>query len=215
MRAILVLAIGLMISGCAQQIVTNVNGFVDPKYREYIKFDSVAVMALGGSLEQAQAIEDTAVKEFSERGVRALRSLDLVPPTRKLTGESWSKAIHESKVEAMLYIKLKDLDLTERYIPPRYHPGRLSATSTDYGSYTEIIVRQSPGHVSGGYTISEPTATYSLTLQAAHRGETAWIANAHSYGYAKHRFIDLARSVTVKSVEQLFAEDLFWPQHGS
>jgi hypothetical protein len=206
-RRCLVLASAALLLACVAR--TNVTSFVDPAYRETHTFLSVAVFALGVGLEERQTIEGTVAQRFAEHGIRALRGIDLVPPTRQVTEEEWSRAVVASAADTLLLIAKVGQDVSHVYVPPTYYPGTTSGTAQTFGNTTSFNFTQSPGYTTGGYTISKPLATYTAVLLNVQDGQPVWKADAHSRGNAFANYNDLGRSLADETVKKLIADQLF------
>jgi len=144
-------------------------------------------------LKDRMAAEDILVREFEKAGVRAVRGIDYLPPTRTITEELFQQAVAQTAVQTVLYLALVDRTTSETYIPPIYHPG--TSTTLPY--------------ISGGYSISKPNAAYTSVLVEVTSGETIWTAEASSYGNAFASFEQLTISASQEAVKKLIADGLF------
>jgi hypothetical protein len=188
---------------------TNVTSFVDPAYRQADSFSSVAVFALGVGLEERQTIEGTVVQRFAGHDVRAVRGIDLVPPTRQVTSEEWTHEVLASGADTVLIITKVGEGVKHAYIPQSYYPGATSGTARTVGDTTFFNFNQSPGYTMGGHTISKPRATYTALLHNLQDGQPIWKADANSRGNAFADSSDLGRSLAEETVDKLFADQLF------
>lgn len=207
-RMVLVLLAVAVLAGCGPR--TKISSFVDPAYRgDGRHFSSVAVFASGVGLEEQQIIEDSVVAAFAAHEIRALRGMDVIPPTRSYSDEEWADLVRATGVEALLFFAVGGKDTTETYIPPTYYPGSTTGTATTYGSTTYIDIQQQPGYTTGGYSVSKPFAAYSASIISVADGSKAWQADATAGGNSFHSFNDLSKQVAKETVEQLVADGLF------
>ena len=205
-RLALRFAVLLVVAGCAS---TEITSFIDPGYGSRGKFASVMVLGDRMSLKERQLAENTLVQEFSKYGVRALRGIDYVPPTRNLTNEELSLAIQSSGVNTILILALVDQDTIDTYVPPIYHPGRSRSKVSMVGNTGYVETRTSPGYVTGGFNVSKPLAAYKTVLIDTANGQTIWTAEAISRGSKFNSFEDLTASASEETVLKLIADGLF------
>lgn len=201
----------LAVLACAATLTANctsteITSYVDPVYRTGGYFSSVAVFADGVGLKERQIIEDEVTARFEKEGVFALRGIDIIPPTRKPTAKEWANLVIASGAETVLMINGASKDTHQTYIPPTYHPGYSYTTVNAFGVVT---THRSPGYTTGGYATSSPSAAYTAVLIDIQTGQNIWTADAISHGDDATGFDDLAHSVAQKTVESLFADDLF------
>ena len=207
LRLCVVLASTTLLLACVAR--TSVTSFVDPAYRQDHNFSSVAVFASGVGLEERQTIEDTVAQRFADHGVRAIRGIDIVPPTRQVTDKEWTQDVVASGADTVLIISKTGQGVSHAYIPQTYYPGATSGTAQTVGDMTFFNFNQSPGYTMGGHTISKPRATYSAVLFNVQDEQPMWKADAKSRGSAFADYNDLGRSVADETVDRLIADRLF------
>ena len=207
LRKCLVLVGATMLLACTAR--TSITSFVDPAYRQPHTSSSVAVFAMGVGLEERETIEDTVAQRFADHGVRAIRGVDVVPPTRQVTDEEWTHEVVASGVDTVLIISKTGQGVSQAYIPQTYYPGATYGTARTLGNTTYFDLNQSPGYTTGGHTISKPRATYSAVLFNVQDGQPMWKADAKSRGNAFADFNDLGRSVADETVDKLIDDRLF------
>lgn len=183
--------------------------FVDPAYRQDQSFSSVAVFAPGARLDERTAIETAAADAFASHQVRAVRGIDLIPPTREMTEEEWANQVIGSGVDTVLFIAKGEHGISQAYVPQTYYPGATTGTAQTLGGTTVYNFNQSPGFTTGGFTVSKPHAAYRAILIDVRNGQQIWAADAASRGNAFAKFTDLDQAVAEKAVEQLVADRLF------
>jgi len=166
-------AAALVLAACVK---TEVTSYTDPAFRPDGKFASVLVAAFGTGLQETQTVESAAVQAFAAKGVRALRSLDVIPPTRQMTEAEIAAAIQATGAASLLMIVATEKGATQHYVPPSYTPGDISGAINTVGPFAQLHLRQSPGHFSPGYTVSKPNARYFAMLGDLGNGGIVWMA---------------------------------------
>ena len=197
-RLLVLAGIVAVLLGCVAR--TDMTSFVDPAYRDGRNYSSVVIFAYGVPLEEQQVIEGAVVERFQLREVRALRGVDVVPPTRQVPIEEWGPYVEKSNVETVLIITAGGKDTSQTYVPPTSTYGMAQTV----GNTTYLNMYQTPG-----YTISKPHAAYSAALIDQQNLQVVWMADATSRGNAFATFSDLGRSVAQEIVDRLVDDKLF------
>lgn len=181
----------VLVLGACVVARTEVTSFKDPAYSEKPQFSSVIVFTTGMALDEKTAVETAAVQAFSDRGARALRGMDVVPPTRQLGDAELIETVLATGVQTVLVVSAGGKGHEETYVPPALYVGQTFSTIT------------------GGYPISKPKAGYSAILIDTSTGSAVWQADALSRGKAFAEFSDLARSMAEKAVAKLYEDGVF------
>jgi hypothetical protein len=208
LNKIVLLILALAIAGCAQ---TDVYGYKDPKFASH-RFQSVIVYAPNMSLQEREIVETTAVTDLNSRGVSAIGSMAIVPPTRNLSQEDSAKALIESGYEGVLVFSEAGKSATETYVPPTYHPGSSTSSVNVVGNTAYVNTYTSPGYTTGGYSISKPISAYAAALLYMKSGEMAWQAELSSRGSAFDDYESLAKSAARTAVSELSSVGLLMEQ---
>ena len=199
MRSLALVLTALLLGACVQ---TRVAGYVDPAYRGGPKIGSMVVAADTQRLGEREALESAAVAELTARGVRAVRMIDLVPPTRPGGPQAEAAAIRTAGVRAVLRIAVDQRGVTARFIPPTYVSDPFfpyGGFGYGYGPYRGPFT----GPATGGGWVQEPTARYDATLEDTGNHATIWKADAVARGNSSADFADLAAKVAQDLVERL------------
>jgi hypothetical protein len=207
MRILALVLATLLLGACAQ---TRVASYVDPAYRGGPKLTAVAVAADTARLGEQQALESAAVAALSAQGVRAVRMIDLVPPTRAGGSAAQTAALRTSGVQAVLRITVDRRAVAARYIPPAYGPDAFYPYGGFYGPYGGYGYYPGAygGPISSGGWVEEPLARYSASLQDLRSGATIWKADAGSRGSSSTDFDDLAADAAKELVGRLHQDGL-------
>ena len=184
--------------------------YTDPAYQGYPHFASVLVYADRMGVEERNLVESQVVQGLSTQGVRAFRSIDYAPPTRGHFFDQLREATLKTGAESLLIVGLIDRYSEEYYRPPTYHPGTTTATINQNSDYTYVDIYQSPGYVTGGYTVSKPRAVYLAALYDSAPGrQLAWRADGTASGGSSVSYDQLAVSASNEIVRLLIADRQF------
>ncbi|MGK9166254.1 hypothetical protein KXR53_08155 [Inquilinus limosus] len=199
MRVLVLALTALLLGACVQ---TRVAGYVDPAYRGGATIRSMAVVAETPRLGEREALESAAVAELTANGVRAVRMIDLVPPTRLGGPAAEIAAIRTAGVRAVLRIAVDQRATVARYIPPTYvgdpfFPYGPWPYGYGYGRYPFA------GPVSSGSWVDEPVARYEARVQEAGGTAVIWTGDATARGSSSADFADLAARAAKDLVARL------------
>ena len=196
----------LLVGGCA---VTRMTSFTDPDFIGKKQAKSVMVFGQGMMLGERQLAENTLVAEFSKLGVKAVRAIDYLPPTRKHSAQDEARIIRNAGVGTILFLVLAGKDTTSSYVPPTYFPGTTTTHGTVMGNTLYAQSYSTPGYTVGGYSVEKPVAGYVATLVDVATGKTIWRAEGQSKGSAFNTFEDLTVSASQETVLRLKEDGLF------
>lgn len=196
----------VILAGCAQ---TKMTSFTDPSRKDAPKYLAAMVMGAGMGLEERQIAESEVVKDFAKYGKKAIRSVDVVPPTGTFSTAEQLDRIKNAEVDSVLIIALAGRDEVAQYIPPTYVPGQTTTTVNVIGNTAYATSNTTPGYTIGGGVVKKPRANYTVALYDAKSGQRVWIAEAASRGNAFASFNDLTVSASGEAVEKLFSDGLF------
>ena len=192
----------MVLTACATTD-TELSGVVDPNYRDNFQVRKLVVVGSGMPIDEQKALENTLERSFTEYDVQVLRGLEVFPPTRDYSDQNAFEIARNWGADAILIVSSDSRDVSETYIPPKYHPGTSTSYISGYGDSTNVTTYTSPGYTTGGYSVSKPGMSVSVHLINTMNGETIWIAQGFSGGNAYTSFSDLTISVARKTVEEL------------
>ncbi len=200
----LILVVTLLIVSCAR---TDVHSFKDPKFATH-QFQSIVVYAPSMGLQEREVVESTAVAALTSKGIPAIRSMEIVPPTRNLSVNEAAVEIMATGYEAVLFFFETGKGTTETYVPPTYYPGSSTSTVNVVGNTAYVNTQTNPGYTTGGYSISKPVSAYSAALLHTRTGEVAWQADLSARGSAFDDYENLAKSSARSAVADLSRKGL-------
>ncbi len=186
----------LLLASCAATRMTSVR---DPSAARST-FRNILVIAPFSDLESRTAAENIFVAKLGERGVSAIASITVMPPTKEYTEVELLRILDDSRTDGIIIVSLTDAYTKETYVPQ-------SSTTTGSASlYGNFVNYSSRTQHHGGYYISKPRVHYELRLLDVSTGNTAWLATSLTRGNAFAGFNTLMRSLARRAVQKL-AED--------
>ena len=195
----------MLLSGCVRTTMTS---FVDPAQRGAPKYQTIAVMGVGLSLQERDAFEKAGVASLAKVNVKAISGLEILPPTRNWTTQDIANVFQKNGVQAVLYVEDSSKGTEHSYVPPTYTPGQTYVTTQNYGYFSTFQVNQTPSTYTPGYTISKPRASYKVNLMNAQNGAMVWAAEAESRGAAADNYSDMSKALAEKAVTKLKEDGL-------
>lgn len=200
-KFLLTLLTSLFLFGCIA--TTELTGVVDPAYRDNFKTNSMLILGFGMSIDEQKALEDTFVQAIEKYNVKVHKGLDIFPPTRDNSNKNIYKEARSNNIETIMLISSLDKETSETYVPPIYHPGRITSHVSRHGSHATVNTYQSSGYVTGGYSVSKPLMGVTATLYKADNKDIIWTADGLSKGNTQASFPDLAASAARASVTKM------------
>lgn len=199
----LTIVLSATIASCAE---TSITAFKDPAFASRV-FQKPAIYVNSEDLTWRQSIEDTMVTELGKKGVIAVASMSLTPPTRTYSPEERAQVLAESDIDALIVIQIGDTGVETRYVPQTSTTTTTTGTATTYGENT-TYQGQSHTTSSGGYNQSFPWAEMSTFVVDLASGQKAWIASSHTGGNAYASFNDIRTSYCKEIIRQLLTDGL-------
>ncbi|MCG8690247.1 MAG: hypothetical protein MI806_03460 [Minwuiales bacterium] len=173
----------LLLAGCVS--TTPVAGVVDPDYAAR-SFASVMVITDEMTLAERKAAESVLTQELGKHGIKALRGVDHLPPTRAYSAAERLAVARDAGAQALLLISRTESERSSRYYPPSYwYPPWRYHYPYGYG----WPYRYGVGHYTPGYTVEWLRARYAADLVDLASGRKAWTGEAGASdgtdGYAR------------------------------
>lgn len=97
-----IVLITLYCSGC---VTTQVRGYTDTKYSTY-KVRSVALLAISDDIGLSEAIENSLSENFASKGIKTVRSTDIIPPTRTYEIEEIKAAFQSRGIKSLMIVEV-------------------------------------------------------------------------------------------------------------
>ncbi|QYY35928.1 hypothetical protein [Ruficoccus sp. ZRK36] len=212
--AFIVCTVGLL-TGCTS---TSISSYRDPAYAQ-TSYSSFVIVAGLPRVSAQGYLESELARLLSERGIDAIRGVDILPPTREYDPESITQALRESGAEAVLLVELSEFRTVGTYFPPTYHTRGIVSTEEDVALVDDISSTPPedcfrpgggrPAYVNltttqtGGGTVVSPVADYRIAVMDVGTGDRIWMADATTEGRADSSRDDMADSLAAEIVNEL------------
>lgn len=158
--------------GCSQ---TQLTSYIDPDFKDKT-FTKLMVFANIDDLGLRDKFERTIVKQFVEKNINAVSSIDIFPPTRKPETEEIPSILEANQIDGVLQFEGKDVQESTKHIK--------GYTSTDITGTIigNNIYADSTTYNYGGYDIKYLAVSYDIKIIDAKTFKTAWMATANTRG---------------------------------
>lgn len=172
---------------------TRVVSFTDPDAGGKL-YNRIAVVANVDDLSDRLAIETKMVKTLLNKGVNAVSSLSLFPPTREFTVEQKNEVFKNNKVEALVVIQIADSGFL--------------VTSEPMSLYTETNEDGTGTTVSGGGTKHKAFGQLRVSLIDVESDKTMWIGDADARAFFDTFNPDWDMAYLLKASSKKIAKEL-------
>lgn len=203
-RLLAAAAVAATLLGCASSKVTSVR---DPAFAGRT-FQHIVVVAPFTELDKKASAENAFVAQLRKRGVEAVPSMQVLPPTRAFTGEEQAAAMKKAGADAVLV-----LTLTKEYADTTYVPGETrtvggasTSASSSPGSSSSATVWGSVTRQDPGYYVSMPRVAFEMRLVDEPTGATAWLGTSFTAGDQFSAWDTLMSSLAAESVARMAAD---------
>jgi hypothetical protein len=203
-QIILVFCASLLFDHCIA--VTDITSYKDPAYYGR-SFTRILVIANTSDLQNRLLIESTIVNDLMSKGVFALPSSNLFPPTRDIDDNQKIELLLKNNIDAYISISVGETGVNEVYIPQTEAKTKTEGTVNVYGN-TGYYREKSKTTYEGGYTIAKPWATIDTKLYDVSNSQLAWMASSFTGGNAFANKSTLINSYSSKTVEQLLDDGI-------
>lgn len=199
-----------MLSACNSTkffIKTELSGVVDTKYRGNFQAKKMIIMTYGMPINEQKIFEYNLKNLLFKYDIELLEGLEIFPPTRNYSDQDIYQIAKTKDADSILMLNVSRI-LSEKYVPPTYHPAKSISHISGNGIFTTIETYTSPSYMSSGYSISNPVMNLKLDLRNTENKEVIWKAEGLSFGGSNVSFSQLVESVAKKIVEELSKENL-------
>lgn len=205
----------LLLVVCAACVRTKLTTYRDPAYASGYRLGKVLVAAQGLPLAERSAVESSFVIQFQTANVIAVRSLDLIPPTRQFTPEAVQSIIESNAINSVLLMTDYAKGTDTAYVPQTHVPGQSTSTVTFYGNMAYVNTQTTPGYTYGGFNVRKPRYSYSLNLFDTANGRVVWTASGDARGSAASGVEDFGHSTAASTLTKMIEEGLLPRPSGS
>ena len=180
----------LVLTNCTH---TRVVSFTDPDAGGKL-YNRIAVVANVNDLSDRLAIETKMVNTLNDKGVNAISSLSLFPPTREFTIEQENEVFQNNKVEALAIIQIADAGFL--------------VTSEPMSVHTETNEDGTGTTVSGGGTAHKAFGQLRVSLIDVKTDKTMWIGDADARAFFDTFNPDWDMAYLLKASSKKIAKEL-------
>lgn len=190
-----------LLASCTS-IEADIESSVAPAFAA-ARFSKLCVSTPENDLRARRAVEHEVARRLEPKGVTVIQLGKLLFPGEEHTEEEVRAAVRDCGADAFLTIVPLQTWTDERYVPPSV------TTSTNYGrSGHPYGWGYSTTWVSGGYTISQPRATFDIRLLDVATEDVAWVATVGVRGTSDSSWTDLRTAAAAKAVEQMLKDGI-------
>lgn len=189
-KSAVLLIFALFITSCTH---TKVVSFTDPDAKG-AKYNRIAVVANVNDLSDRLTIETKMVETLLDKGVNAVSSLSLFPPTREFTIEQENEVFKNNNVEALAVIQIADAGFL--------------ATSEPMSVHTQTNKDGTGTTVSGGGTAHKAFGQLRVSLVDATSDKTMWIGDADARAFFDTFNPDWDMAYLLKASSKKIAKEL-------
>lgn len=204
MRILAVLC--LVLAGCAQ---AKVSGYTDNTYKGQ-RYTSAIVLAADVPALIREDAESYAAKLLEKHGVRAIKSVDILPPTRKYSEQEISDIVARTGAETTLAINMTAAGYTTYQTPSVTYGGGVSGTVVNHGNTSTFHMEQDPAYTQPGQTLYKPNGAYFITLTDNRRNHAIiWRGDGFGAGNAFSTYTDVTKAALSEAVSSMVEDGLF------
>jgi len=198
----------LLIVSCSACVKTKLTTYRDPAYASGYFLGKVLVAAQGLPLAERNAVESSFVEQFQTTNVIAVRSLDLMPPTRQLSPEDIKRVIENNGIDSILSMTDYTKGTDTAYVPQTHVPGQSTSTVTFYGNMAYVNTQTTPGYTYGGFNVRKPRYSYTLSLFDTSNSSIVWTASGDAKGSAASGIDEFGHSTAASTLTKMVEEGL-------
>jgi hypothetical protein len=181
-QSILYLIIILIIEGCASS--TQITGSWKNPQPPSKKINSILVTALTDKANSRQTIETDLVNLIQNRGMKGIKSMDVLPPGFT-TGKEPDRQllldkIKGSNVDAILTVALINKETESRYVPGNYAYQPVTRFGY-YGRFWGYYTTWYPTLYAPGYYTDDRTYFLETNLYSVETEDLLWSAQSETY----------------------------------
>ena len=192
------LLVALFLLGCSETKISTVK---NPELYD-TKFENILVVVPFTDIGLRRQTEDIFVSRFSSSGMKAISSLETIPPIKEYSDQELMNILYKNKVDGVLVIALKDYWTSKAYVP------RSSSTQGSANLYGNSLYYSSYTKEYGGYYVYYPNVSFETRLFDIKSGQVAWLVSSTTSGNAFADYENLASSLAKKVVSELEKEEM-------
>lgn len=201
------LALAAVIYGCAA--ATQITGTWKSPEAAQKSFNRVVVAAMTENVQARQTIEDQLQAQLQARGIEAVKSVDLFPPTRTQRNESPADLMLErmngDKYDGILTVAVVDQETETRYVPGNYAYAPVSRFGY-YRTFRGYYSYWYPTLYEPGYYTQDKVYFLETNLYETNTENLIWSAQSKSYDPSS--LSSFADTFAEKTVERMVQDNI-------
>ena len=191
---ILTILVLIVMTGCTS---TRVVSFTDPD--AYGKsYSKVVVVADVGDLSDKLTIETKLVETLQEKGINAVSSLSLLPPTREFTVMQENEVFAKNRIDGLVVVQIADAGYFITTEPINVHT---ETSSGENGNVTSTSA-------SGGGTEHKAFGQFRVSLIDLKSQKTMWVGDADARAFFNTFNPDWDMEYLMKASSKKIAKEL-------
>jgi len=188
----------ILLLGCAW---TNMTSFKDPDFSN-TNFSKILIIAPFSDLELRQTTEKKFQDALYSKGITAVTSIKLFPPTREYSSDEILNRLLRFNIDGVLFIAFEDYWTSQNYTP------KSRSTKGSTSLIGNLIFFSESAHKYRVNYISKSHLTFELRLFDVNTGRTAWIAKSNTKRNAFADFNKMMTSLAISTTNQLKKDGL-------
>lgn len=159
------LALMALVTSCATTSTTLRHVWIDESLQRG-PIEKILVVGVHESAMIQSVFEDHIRARFQERGIEAVRSMDVIPPDKELDREAVKAAIASGGFDAVLVTRLIGVDTQSEWIDGETYVVPRGYYNTFYGYYITVQeVVHAPGYMVESSVVSLETNIYDVASE--------------------------------------------------
>ena len=184
----------IVMTGCTS---TRIVSFTDPD--AYGKsYGKVVVVADVGDLSDKLTIETKLVETLQEKGINAISSLSLLPPTREFTVMQENEVFAKNRIDGLVVVQIADAGYFITTEPINVHT---ETSSGENGNVTNTSA-------SGGGTEHKAFGQFRVSLIDLKSQKTMWVGDADARAFFNTFNPDWDMDYLMKASSKKIAKEL-------
>jgi hypothetical protein len=149
--------------------------FVDPDFK-HAKYSKICVLVNDANLRDRDLLEDYIAQELNSHIGRAIKSLDLMTPTRKWTSSMINDLLLDHNFDALLIVSINGRSSNEIY-----HPEETTVTQTEVGKDDDgNPIYEDEIQTEDSWTEVIYYASFSAAIYDLKSNRKAWVSSSSS-----------------------------------
>jgi len=188
----------ILLLGCAW---TKITSFKDPDFSN-TNFSKILIIVPFSDLELRQTTEKEFQDALYSKGITAITSIELFPPTREFSPDEILNLLRKFNIDGILFIASEDYWTSPTYTPESRSTKGSASLIGNLISYSVSARKYRSNYLSKSHI------TFELRLYDVNTGRTAWIAKSNTRKNAFADFNRMMTSLAISTTNQLKKDGL-------